>query len=205
MASIAIPVPEGKDASAAAVEFNVRRKRFTRAEVDRLEAIGFFAGARFELINGDLVDKMGQIPPHAGGVSKLAKLLARIFPSVTIRTQAPVEVSAADAAISLPEPDVVVPNHPGDFLDRHPRADETVLVVEVSDSTIRQDTITKRALYARAGVPEYWVLDITGRKLLVYLDAANGDFQKSFELDETGTVPHSAEAGVPTRIASLLP
>lgn len=143
------------------------RKRFTRDDVERLTEAGIFEGQRYELIDGDLVDKIGQKPPHATAIQLLLIALGRILDLALIRVQLPREASAADRERSLPEPDfAVLAAVKPDFLKRHPRGDELLLVVEVSDTTTGFDLTRKAALYAAAGVREYWVLDL-GRRLLV--------------------------------------
>jgi Uma2 family endonuclease len=143
------------------------RKRFTRDEVERLSAEGYFEGQRYELIDGDLVDKTGQNPPHAMAIRRIPRALGRTVDPSLIQVQLPVEASAADRERSLPEPDVAILRSLNpDFDLRHPRGDELLLVIEVSDSTAAFDLSRKAALYATAGVPEYWVLDL-GRRMLV--------------------------------------
>src|ERR1051325_11198506 len=84
------------------------RKRFTREEVEHLTETGFFEGQRYELIDGDLFDKMGQNPPHAFTIRRLSAALSRIFSQVLLQIQLPIEVSGADRERSLPEPDLAV-------------------------------------------------------------------------------------------------
>jgi Uma2 family endonuclease len=63
-----------------------------------------------------------------------------------------------------------------DYGRRHPRGDEPLLAVEVADTTARYDATTKRDLYARAGVPEYWVLDLSRRRIIVHRNLSQGKF-----------------------------
>jgi Uma2 family endonuclease len=151
------------------------RKKFTRAEVERLTADGFFEGQRYELIGGDLIDKMGQKPPHAVAIQNLFDVLFLIFGVGFIRGQSSLDVSDADRERNEPEPDIVVTERAkAHYLDHHPRGEECILVAEVSDTTLRSDLTHKAALYARAGVREYWVLDLKGRRLVVHRHPYNG-------------------------------
>lgn len=130
---------------------------------------GLFAGQRFELIDGDLIDKMGQNPPHAMAIRLCTRELNRVFGDDLVQGQLPIEAGAADRERSVPEPDLaVLAVNKAEFRRRHPNGEELRLVVEVSDSTVRYDSTLKRDLYARAGVPEYWVLDLNARRLLVH-------------------------------------
>jgi len=165
---------------------------------------GVFQGQRFELIDGDLIDKMGQKPPHASAIQRLVDLLTRLFGSKRLRVQLPMEAGPADREISMPEPDLaVVSEAKDDYEERHPGGLEMTLVVEVADTTIRPDLTRKRDLYAAAGVREYWVLDLNDRRLVVHrgLNAANAGYAsiQSFAEDETVEV-----AGQAVDVAALL-
>jgi Uma2 family endonuclease len=153
------------------------RKRFTRGEVERLAQAGFFEGQRFELIEGDLIDKMGQKPPHACAIRLLLALLVKAFGPERILIQLPVELNSPDREWSLPEPDLAILSEVrADYRHRHPRGDELRLAIEISDTTVQYDATVKRDLYARAGVPEYWVLDVNARRLIVHRNPRDGRF-----------------------------
>lgn len=145
------------------------RKRFTRREFDGFLNSGTFEGQRFELIDGDLIDKMGQNPPHAWAVRTLLRCLIRLFGVDRVQCQAPIEVAADDRELNYPEPDLGVfkPAH-HECATRHPSGSEMTLLVEVADSSARLDRTLKAGLYARAGVPEYWVVDLN-RRVGLYL------------------------------------
>lgn len=169
-----------------------------------MQNAGLFAGQRFELINGDLIDKIGQSPPHASAVQLLLICLANLFGTRCIRVQLPLEAAPADRQRSVPEPDIaVVAEAKPDYRTRHPRGDETVLVAEVADSSVQHDATVKRDLYARAGVPEYWVLDLTARRLIVHRRLLDGVFQEIRVLPEDETVSLGALPPVP--VSELLP
>ena len=147
------------------------RKRISREEFESMIDAGIFAGQRCELIDGDLIDKMGQKPPHALTIHRTQSRLIRAVGSERVRIQLPIELRGRDRGWSLPEPDVAVLAEPSlDFERRHPRADETILIVEVADTTARYDLTTKRDLYAHSGAPQYWVLDLARRALIVHRD-----------------------------------
>ena len=88
------------------------------------------------------------------------------------------------------------------FCARHPRGDELLLAVEVADSSSRQDLTTKRDLYARAGAPVYWVLDIVGRRLIAHRLPVNGRYEEVQTVQEDGTISLD---GQQLAIARLLP
>src|ERR1044071_9184756 len=82
------------------------RKRFTREDVDRLTEAGVFEGQRYELIDGDLIDKMGQKPAHAFAIRRIHEWLARLFGADRVQMQLPIEAGGPDRNTSLPEPDL---------------------------------------------------------------------------------------------------
>jgi Uma2 family endonuclease len=179
------------------------RKRFTRDEVEQMAGLGLFAGQRLELIDGDLIDKMGQSPPHAGAIQFLLDCLAEVFALRRVRVQAPLEITVADRRYNFPEPDLsVLASARFPAGKRHPRGDETVLVVEVADTTLRGDSTLKRDLYARAGVPEYWVLNVKGKKLVVHRNSKQGKYSSTTVLTARDSI---SVGGQPIRIAELLP
>jgi Uma2 family endonuclease len=170
-----------------------------------LEA-GIFEGQRFELIDGELIDKMGQLPPHAYSVARYTTWLSRVFTgNGQVRVQLPMDVGPADRERSQPEPDlVVVTNEAIDQL-RHPDGEQTLLVVEVADSSVRFDITIKRDLYARAGVREYWVLDIPTRELIVYRHPQAGQYTEQHRLTESELASPLARPDASIAVSDLLP
>ena len=166
--------------------------------------LGLFAGQRLELIDGDLIDKMGQKPPHAIAVELLLDLLYEIFGPRRVRVQAPVEVAAADQTYNFPEPDLSVRATPraSNEAKRHPCGNELLLAVEVADTSLIADSTRKRDLYARAGVPDYWVLNLKGRKLIVFRNPKAGKYTTTSTLTSRESI---LLAGHSVRVASLLP
>ena len=169
--------------------------------------LGLFEGKRYELINGDLIDKMGQNPPHASAVRKVQRALLRIFGDDRVLVQQPIEAAAEDSAWSTPEPDLAVLKAAGDeeFEQRHPRGDELVLVVEVSDTSARHGSTTKRDLYARAGIPEYWVVDVSRRLLRVHRDLSSAAVYREIAEIGEGSLTVVCATGVVIPVTELLP
>jgi Uma2 family endonuclease len=145
------------------------RKRFTREEVDQMLEAGLFAGQRYELIDGDLINKMGQGSRHAFGIRLCGDWLSGIFEPRRVQIQLPMEAADDERKLSLPEPDVaVLAEWKIDYKDRHPYGHEILLAIEIADTTARFDLTRKAIMYARAGVREYWVLDLIRRLLHVH-------------------------------------
>jgi len=167
---------------------------------------GLFAGQRLELLDGDLIDKMGQNPPHSYAIRLVLGWLAKILEPGRILVQSPIEAGGPDRKWSLPEPDVaVLAESKEEYRHRHPRGEELVLVIEVSDTSLQFDTTTKRDLYARAGVPEYWVLDVVGRQLTIHRKPLKGRFTQTETLSEHDTALAGIEGQSAIAVAALLP
>jgi Uma2 family endonuclease len=149
-------------------------KRFTREQTHRMMDAGAFDG-RFELLDGYIVDKTGQKPTHASAIRRLFKLLLSLHSAELLLIQAPIDVAEEDRVRNEPEPDIAVLNcDKPEFETRHPRGDELALLIEVADSSLRTDKTLKRDLYARAGVPEYWIVDLQNRCVIVHKNPADG-------------------------------
>jgi Uma2 family endonuclease len=154
-----------------------RRKVWTRAEVDALTSIGLFDQQKFELVEGELINTMGKRPAHVASLLFLRDWLAAIFGLPFVRHESPINVAPEDNAINEPEPDVILAKHENShFIREHPKPEDIRLLVEISDSTLSFDLRNKAALYARAGIVEYWVLDIRGRRIFVHREPAEGRY-----------------------------
>jgi Uma2 family endonuclease len=146
---------------------DVQTRKLKRVEYDRLvEAEVFGPEDRIELLDGRMVFKEPQYSPHATGISLVQRVLTTAFgPGWYIRPQMPVALDDE----SEPEPDVsVVAGDPRDYSDGHP--ERPVLVVEVGLSRLRFDRRHKGSLYARAGIADYWIVNIPDQRLEVYRD-----------------------------------
>ena len=140
----------------------VQTRRWTRDEYDRMIATGIFhPEERLELLEGEIVHMTPQGSGHATAVRLVEDALRNLFNvGFDVRVQMPLALGTD----SEPEPDVaVVVGPPRDYRDEHPRV--AILVVEVADSTLSLDRERKAALYARAGIQEYWLLNLTDRCL----------------------------------------
>lgn len=123
-----------------------------------------------------------------------------------MRIQSPIEVKPGDSDRSLPEPDIaLLTGADGAYGKRHSRGDELLLVVEVADTSLRQDLTTKRDLYARAGVGEYWVLDLQSRRLIVHLQPEEGEYRETAILAEGDPASCAVRPGQTTAVREFLP
>ena len=147
----------------------VQPRRLARSEYDRIVEQGIFSDERVELIYGIVVAMSPIGAAHADVVDVLTRHFVRALGDrAVVRVQQPFAASVD----SEPEPDIaLVP--PGRYAERHP--DQAFLVVEVAQASLDYDRTTKAALYAESGVSEYWVVDVTARRVEVY-DAPDAGF-----------------------------
>jgi Uma2 family endonuclease len=154
------------------------RKRWTRQECVALETSGIWAQQHLELIEGELISKMGKKRPHTNVMVIMHAWLLRVFGEQYVNQETPIDVAPEDNPTNEPEPDLIVLSKPSrDFKDANPQPADLRLVVEISDSTLGFDRTTKARLYARARIVEYWVVDIPGRRILVHRDPQEGQFR----------------------------
>jgi Uma2 family endonuclease len=121
---------------------------------------------RVELLGGMLVDKLTRDNPHAYAVGFLGDRLRGILPAGWFARE---EKSITVGRFSRPEPDVVaVRGRLEDYRARGPRAQDVTLLIEVADTTYAKDRGAKWRIYAAAGIPAYWIVNIQGRRVEVY-------------------------------------
>ena len=176
-----------------------RPLRWTCAEFHRFGDMGVFEGRRAMLIDGVILEQGPMNPPHAITLGLVEEAIRMAFGTGWwLRQQLPL-VLGQDTD---PEPDLaVVPGRPRDYAG-HPTTAE--LVIEAADSSLDFDTNEKRLLYARAGIREYWVVDINGRRLLVYRDPQAGDYATQQVLGTADAVAPLAAPTATVRVADLL-
>jgi Uma2 family endonuclease len=146
-------------------EAPVQTRKLTRKEYERMVEVEILGPEdKVELLGGEMIVKEPQYSPHATSIRLVQTRLATTFgPGWDVRPQMPVALDDE----SEPEPDVcVVPGNPRDYRDAHP--ERPVLIVEVAQSRLRFDRERKGSLYARAGIADYWIVNIPDRCLEIY-------------------------------------
>ena len=182
--------------------------RFTREQYRQLTDLGYFDGRRVERIRGEIVEMSAVNWPHTLTKTAIARSLQAAFENTGlgwVNEQSPVTLPDSD-----PEPDVAV--YVGTYTDYtdHPTAAQTLLVVEVADTSLFYDTTTKAELYAEEGIAEYWVADVNAKHLLVFRDptaipAGGNHYRTTLTLGTNDTVtPVNAPAHT-LAVADLLP
>jgi Uma2 family endonuclease len=186
-----------------------RTRRWTRLEYERFVDAGIFrSGERLELLAGHLVVSEPQGSLHATAVGLAEDSLRVCFgPGWIVRVQMPIALDDD----SEPEPDVaVVPGTRRDYELTHPSC--PALLVEVAESSLDDDRGDKAGLYARAGVPEYWIVNLVDRVLEVHREpAASPDvpsvwsYRAVTSLGPGASVAPLARPGALIEVAALLP
>jgi Uma2 family endonuclease len=186
-----------------------RTRRWKRVEYERLVECGIFRpGEPLELLGGLLVVAEPQGSAHFTAIRLVEEALRTAFGAGwDVRSQGPIALDDE----SEPEPDVaVVPGSARDYRDAHPAS--PVLVVEVAESSLAIDREHKGSLYARAALPEYWILNLVSRVLEVYRDpapepsAAFGWRYRSVDIvGPDGLVSPLAAPAAHVAVADLLP
>jgi len=161
---------------------------WTRQECAPLEASGFWAQQRLELIDGELISKRGKKRPHTNTLAATQSFLIRVFGWQFVNSAAPIDVAPEENPTNEPEPDLIVLSKPSREFKDNPQPADLRLVVEISDSTLSFDLTTKARLYARAKIVEYWVVDIPGRRIIVHRDPQVGQFRSIVAYSEQESV-----------------
>jgi Uma2 family endonuclease len=136
-----------------------RPRKFTADEFERMVEAGIFPeDERLELIGGEIVQMAPVGHRHAACIANLTEIfITGLRKRALVWSQGPARL----AIDSVPEPDLVLLRRRS-YKTGSPRPDDVLLVVEVAESSLRYDRTTKLRLYARAGVPEYWIVGVDG-------------------------------------------
>ena len=183
-------------------------RRWKRAEYDRLVALGAFDREPIELLGGEIMVAEPQGAYHASSIRRVDYALrAALPPGWIVGVQSPVSLDDE----SEPEPDLfVAPGDPGDYRDAHPA--RPALVVEVAESSLIFDRRRKGSLYARAGLLDYWIVNLIDRVLEVYrepvLDAGaqyGWTYRSVVRFTPPAVVDLLGVSGARVAVADLLP
>ena len=147
----------------------VSPKRWTRQEYYRLIEEGFFdVGPRVELIDGEIVTMSPELQPHIQGMIKLRRVLGRLEGEGRHARMMSSISMGPDSSPSEPEPDGSLFAGNEEAYKSNPTT--ALLAIEVSDTSLKRDRTAKASLYARADIPEYWIVDVLHHTLEVRRD-----------------------------------
>lgn len=155
----------------------LKKRTFTVDEYYKMAEVGILhRDDRVELIEGEIIEMTAVGTRHTACVSKLNRLLTGIAgANLIVRVQDPVRLSDR----SEPEPDLAVVAFRDDFYSgAHPTPRDTRLLAEVADTSLAYDRDIKVPLYARAGVPEVWLVDLTEPGVTIYTEPTAGSYRR---------------------------
>jgi Uma2 family endonuclease len=179
--------------------------RMTVDQYERLVESGVLDSESIELINGYLVKKMGKNPPHSWTVDAVREEFVPILPrGWSIRQEQPVKIPEFDE----PEPDLAIVRGTRDrYEDRHPGPADIGVLIEVADTTLDRDRGEKQLVYARCGVPIYWIVNLVDRQLEIYTGPTPSGYRKRQVLapNEQVTVTIGRRAIGRIAVSAILP
>ena len=180
----------------------VSRHRITLEDYHRLGQAGILGeDDRIELLDGQLVDMSPIGPRHALAVDALTRLLVMaVAGRATVRVQNPIELDAT----TEPQPDIALVWQPWrGYPDAHPQPADVFLLVEVADSSLELDRGAKLELYARAGIREFWIVDVTTNSVLVHRRPRGDGYELVTKIEPPGVLEIEDLAGVQIPAAAL--
>jgi Uma2 family endonuclease len=185
-----------------AVETAVSRRLFTRQEYHRMGEVGILGeDDRVELIRGEIVEKSPTGRRHRAFVDNLNQLLVlRLGSHAIVSVQMPVVLTDD----TEPQPDLqLLRRRPVPYKEREAFADDVVLLIEVADSSLRYDRSTRLALYAEAGIPEYWVVDCPAEAIEIHRAPEGSHYRDVTRVEGAATVAPQAFGDVILSLAEI--
>lgn len=183
-----------------AVQVERPRRLFTADEFERMAEAGVFRpDERVELIRGEIVEMTPVGPGHGAAVANLNK---RFVIGVGDRAVVWIQSAARVAFDSVPEPDLAL-LRPHSYRRANPRPEDILLVVEVAETSLRYDRTDELALYASAGIPEYWVVSVDGEWLEVHRLPEGDGYAEARRLHGDDTIAPLAFPDVVINVAQI--
>jgi Uma2 family endonuclease len=148
--------------------------QWTVDDYHRMIEAGILNGRSVELLSGDIIEMSPESPTHRFVNNRGVKYLR----SVLGKQAEVLEAHPITLADSEPEPDIAIVRYPDSlYLHRHPYPADVYWLIEIADSTLKKDLGLKKNLYARANIPEYWVIDLKGKNLTVFQNPLAENYQ----------------------------
>lgn len=197
------PPPVAPAGSVEVMTVQPARYRFTVDEYERMGATGVFGpDDRLELIDGEILTMAPIGSRHAARVDRLTRLLNRAAGDrAVVRVQNPIRLGSH----SEPQPDLALVRPRDDFYaPAHPGPADVLLVVEVADTTLAFDLGLKAPLYAGAGIPVLWVVDLAGRAVHVLTGPADGGYRATALATVGSTLAVDGLGGITVAVADVL-
>ena len=181
-----------------------RDRLFSVAEYHRMSDKGILKpDERTELLDGHIISMAAKKPLHSLVNQLAGDYLKQVLSGLAVvRTQEPVHLNAK----SEPEPDIAVVQLPlTRYSDHHPYPEEVLLLIEVADTTLNFDRKKKAVSYARAGIADYWVIDVKGEQVFVFRDPGAKSYQQETVWAKDATLTLLAFPDVSVKVQNFFP
>lgn len=167
----------------------------------RMIAAGVLDNKTVELIRGEIVEMSPEAEPHAYYSSEAGEYLTVLLGNkASVRHAKPITFPNH----SEPEPDVAIVQRLGrEYLQHHPYPENIFWIIEYADSSWEKDTTLKYEIYAEAGIPEYWLINLPRRELIVFRDPAAQEYRSKITLTE-GVITPLAFADTSIEVAQII-
>jgi Uma2 family endonuclease len=156
---------------------------------------GMLEGKKVELLEGEIATMSPEKPIHSSRIVKIADYLRDILRGVAqVREAHPVTLDnfPHSYGASEPEPDIAIVRIDENYYEsRHPYPEDIYWLIEISNKTLKIDLEVKSRVYARNGISEYWVIDLTGKKLILHTQPVNNSYSKIMEIVDGKISPES--------------
>ena len=163
----------------------LNKRLLTVEEYHRMGEVGILREKGLELIHGEILEMSPIGSKHAAIVEILKEFLSRkLKGKAVVRAQNPIQLNN----LSEPEPDISIVAYRSDFyIQQHPQAKDTLLIIEVASSSLAYDREIKVPLYAAASIPEFWIVDLDTEQVEVFSSPSGSSYQqkKMYESAET--------------------
>jgi len=178
-------------------------KLWTREQCAVLEGTGVLDPERYELIEGELILKMGKNQPHMAVQALFLSWLQSNFGPLFALQDPTIDLHPAENSTNEPQPDAVVLDRSIRTISGRPTPERVRLVGEISDTSLSFDLKVKARLYARAGIAEYWVVDLKGRRVIVHRRPEGGQYLDVVAYSSDEMVETLGAPGVAIRVGDL--
>ena len=150
--------------------------KWTLEDYHRMVAAGILTGRQVELINGEIVEMAPEGEPHAYSSDEAGEYLIYLLGTrAKVRQAKPITLPQSN---SEPEPDIAVVRRLGrDYREHHPYPENIFWLIEYANSSLNKDLEVKTKVYAAAGIPEYWIINLKQMQLIVFRSPTNEGYQ----------------------------
>jgi Uma2 family endonuclease len=175
--------------------------KWTVDEYHHMIAAGILGDRRVELLKGEIVEMPPEGEPHAYFSSTAGEYLIRLLGDrAMVRPDKPITLPN----LSEPEPDLAIVQRLGlEYLQHHPYPENIFWLIEYSDSSLDKDLDLKSKIYAEVGIPEYWVVNLRARHLVVFRNPQDGEYKSKSTLTE-GAIYPSAFPDIAISISEII-